>query len=125
MEDVPLQRRVNILIQQDGEPPHYGQEVKDFLNQNYPSRWIGRQGLIAWPPRSPDLTPLDFYLWGHMKSLVFTVSPINEEDLVNKIIDAATAIKNDHCVIHNAMQAILERSRLCIDVGGGHFEQLM
>ena len=88
-----MQRRVNMLIQQDGAPPHYGREVKDFLNQNYPNRWIGRQGPITWPPRSPDLTPLHFYLWGHMKSLVYTVSSINEKDLVNKIMDAATAIK--------------------------------
>ena len=60
-----------------------------------------------------------------MKSLVYTVTPINEKDLVNKIMDTATAIKNDPGVIQNAMQSILERARLCIDVGGGHFEQLM
>ena len=77
------------------------------------------------PPKSPDLTPLDFYLWGHMKSLVFTVSPINEEDLVNKIMDAATATKNYPGVIQGAMKSILERARLCIVVGGDHFEQLM
>ena len=93
-----------MLIQQDDAPPHYGREVKDFLNRNYPNR----QGPIAWPPRSPDLTPLDFYLWGHMKSLVYTVNHINEEDLVNIIMDAATAIKNDPGVIQNAMQSILE-----------------
>ena len=85
-----MQRRVIILIQQDGAPPHFSREVKDLLNRNYPNRWIGRQ---SWSPRSSDLTPLDFYLWGHMKSLVYTVSPTNEEDLVNKIMDAATAIK--------------------------------
>ena len=47
-------------------------------------------------------------------------SSINEEDLVNKIIDAA--IKNDPGVIQCAMQSILERSRLCIDVGSDHLE---
>ena len=40
-------------------------------------------------------------------------------------MDAATAIKNYPGVIQNAMQLILERSRLCIDVEGGHLEQLM
>jgi len=94
-----------MLIQQDSAPPHYGREVKDFLNRNYPNCWIGRQGPIAWPPRSLDLKPLDFYLWDHMKSLVYTVSPINEKDLVNKIMDAATAIKkNDPGVIQNTIQ---------------------
>ena len=114
-----------MLIQQDGEPSHYGREVKDFLHRNYSNRSIGQQGAIAWPPRSPDLTPLDFYLWGHMKWLVYTLSSINEEDLVNKIMDDAIAIKNDPGVIQNAMQSILEQARLYIDVGGGHFEKLM
>jgi len=76
LEDVSLQRRVNMLIQQDGVPPHYGREVKDFLNWNYPNRWIDRQGPIAWSPRSPDLKQLDFYLWGHMKSLVQLIRKI-------------------------------------------------
>ena len=24
-----------------------------------------------WPPRSPDLNPCDFYLWGYLKSRVY------------------------------------------------------
>ena len=34
----------------------------------YPNRWFGRGGPISWPARSPDMTPLDFYLWGHLKN---------------------------------------------------------
>ena len=37
----------------------------------YPGLWIGKGGPVAWPPRSPDLTLLDFFLWGHIKSLVY------------------------------------------------------
>ena len=51
---------------------------------------------------------------------MYIVSPINEENLVDKIMDAATEIKNDPGVIQNPMQSILERDRLCIDVGGDH-----
>ncbi|GBM88486.1 hypothetical protein AVEN_269361-1 [Araneus ventricosus] len=29
-----------------------------------PDRWIGRGGPVLWPPRSPDLTPLDFFPMG-------------------------------------------------------------
>ena len=49
------------IFQQDGAPPHYRQ-VRDFLNANFPDMWIGRGGPLAWPPRSPDLTRLDFFL---------------------------------------------------------------
>jgi hypothetical protein len=39
-------------------------EVREYLNTHFPGRWIGKAEPVAWPPRSPDLTPLDFFLWG-------------------------------------------------------------
>lgn len=51
----------SIIFQQDGAPPHWGLMVRDYLNSKYPNRWIGRDGPMRWPPRSPDLTPLDFF----------------------------------------------------------------
>ncbi|ERL96003.1 hypothetical protein D910_00787 [Dendroctonus ponderosae] len=50
-------------LQLDGAPPHYYCEVWQFLNADFQNRWIGRNGFENWPPRSPDLTPLDFFLW--------------------------------------------------------------
>jgi hypothetical protein len=49
-------------FQQDGAPPHYLGEVRDYLNTRFPGRWICRAAPKAWPPRSPDLTRLDFFL---------------------------------------------------------------
>jgi hypothetical protein len=37
-------------------------EVREYLNTGFPGRGIGRAAPIAWPPRSPDLTLMDFYL---------------------------------------------------------------
>jgi hypothetical protein len=64
-----------IHFQQDGAPPHYVEEVREYLNTRFPGRWIGRSAPIAWPPRSPDLTPLDIFLWGFIKDRVF-VAPL-------------------------------------------------
>ncbi len=36
---------------------------KKVLNKKFPNKWIGRGGPFSWPPRSPDLTPLNFFLW--------------------------------------------------------------
>ncbi|GBN72736.1 hypothetical protein AVEN_37053-1 [Araneus ventricosus] len=47
------------IFQQDGAPPHYGNIVREFLDTTFPQRWIGRGAVLAWPPRSPDITPLD------------------------------------------------------------------
>ena len=38
-----------------------------FLNVTFPNRWIGRGGPTPWPPRSPDITPLDLFLWRYVK----------------------------------------------------------
>jgi hypothetical protein len=48
-------------FQQDGAPAHYLEEVREYINTRFPGRWIARAAPIAWPPRSPDLTPLDFF----------------------------------------------------------------
>jgi hypothetical protein len=48
-----------IHFQQEGLTPHYLGEAREYLNTRFPGRWIGRAAPI-WPPRSPDLTPIDF-----------------------------------------------------------------
>ena len=47
-----------------------GRDVTTFLDETFPGRWVGRVGHTAWPPRSPDLTPLDFLAWGFIKDVV-------------------------------------------------------
>ena len=46
-----------VIFQQDGAPPHWALEVRWTLDKTFPAHWIRRGGPIAWPPRSPDMTP--------------------------------------------------------------------
>ncbi|CAH2010232.1 unnamed protein product [Acanthoscelides obtectus] len=69
-----------LMFQQDGAPPH-ALRVRQYLDQTFPDRWIGRRGAIEWPPRSPDLSPLDFFMWGHLKSKIYATQPTSLEDL--------------------------------------------
>ena len=55
-------RQPGVVFQLDGAPPHWGLHVRASLDEEFPNRWIGRGGPIPWPPRSPDVTPLDFFL---------------------------------------------------------------
>ena len=64
--------------------PHF----RVFLNNNYTNRWIGRRGPTAWPARYSDLNPLDFYLWGHLKAIVYDTPVATVEALRNRIIVA-------------------------------------
>uniref|UniRef100_A0A914CBY8 Tc1-like transposase DDE domain-containing protein n=1 Tax=Acrobeloides nanus TaxID=290746 RepID=A0A914CBY8_9BILA len=60
----------------DGAPAHYSEDVRNLLDEHFPDRWIGRgteqhPAPYAWPPRSPDLTHMDFFFWGYLKSQVY------------------------------------------------------
>ena len=61
----------HMIFQLDGAPPHWGLQVCAFLNDKFLERWIGKGGSAAWPPRSPYINPLDFFLWGYVKIEVF------------------------------------------------------
>ena len=66
---------------QDGASPHCALEVRRTLDKTCPARWIGRGDPIAWPTRSSDMTPLDFFLW----SYVYSTRVIDLDDLKDRI----------------------------------------
>jgi len=78
-----------MYFQHDGSPPRYTRHVRECLNESFSSRWLGRGGPLAWPPRSPDLTPLDYYLWGHMKTLVYETKVDSRAALHHHVFAAA------------------------------------
>ena len=80
--------------QQDGAPPHFARCVRNLLTEKFHHQWIGRGGPIEWPARSPDLTPLDFYLWGHVKSIVYRQPPNTIAGMKLSIMLAFRSIKN-------------------------------
>lgn len=59
------------IYQQHSAPPHWALKVHDFLHETFSNRWIGRESPIPWPPRLPDITPLDFFLWEYVKDIVY------------------------------------------------------
>jgi hypothetical protein len=64
---VPLVFRVNDWFHHDGAPPHFSWQAREILDQQFPERWMGRGGSRHWPPRYPDLSHLDFFLWEREK----------------------------------------------------------
>ena len=125
LKDVPLATRQRLIFQHDGAPPHYHHQVKQHLDQVYPDKWIGRGGPRQWPARSPDLTPLDYYLWGHMKTLVYKKKSNTREELLQRIMEACQDIRDKPDVLRESANSILKRAQLCIEQVGNHFENLM
>ncbi|KAJ4444674.1 hypothetical protein ANN_06471 [Periplaneta americana] len=67
--DVPVETRHQMYVQHDGAPAHFYHVVTAQMNHQFPHRWIGRGGPINWPATSPDLTSLDYCIWGWMKDI--------------------------------------------------------
>lgn len=124
LDEVPLNVRNRVIYQQDGAPAHFSQIVRNWLNANYAGRWIGRNGPIAWPPRSPDLTPLDFYIWGFLKGDVYAVEIKTHRQLLNRIENASERLR-ENLRDFIMVEAIEKRINLCLLQNGNHFENLM
>ena len=98
LEDLPLNLRQNMVFMHDGAPAHFSGNVQRFLTENYPDRWIGRgqHAPIHWPPRSPDLNPCDFYIWGALKSKVYERRIDTVDELWTRIQNAANSLRRDN-----------------------------
>ncbi|GFX78015.1 putative LOC100569746 [Trichonephila clavipes] len=74
-----------LWFQQDGATCHTARATIDLLKDTFGDRLISRLGPVNWPPRSCDLTPLDYFLWGYVKSLVYADKPQTLDHLEDNI----------------------------------------
>lgn len=125
MDDVPLLLRASMYFMHDGAPPHITRPVCNFLNASFPNRWFGRNGPLRWPPRSPDMNPLDYFLWGHMKTIVYRTDVENAEDLQQRILAAGEEIRNTPGVFERVRSNFHRRLEACMQAHGGHFQQFL
>ena len=110
-------------FQQDGAGPHFAIIVRNWLNDNFPDRWIGRSGPVAWPPRSPDLSPLDFFFWGYLKSRVYINRPRTLVELKDAIVRETATISAG--MLSNVLREFEARIGHCVVAGGQQFENLI
>ncbi|GFX05262.1 uncharacterized protein TNCV_4175051 [Trichonephila clavipes] len=74
-----------LWFQQDGATCHTARATIDLLKDTFGDRLISRFGPVNWPPRSCDLTPLGYFLWGYVKSLVYADKPQTLDHLEDNI----------------------------------------
>ena len=113
----------DMIFQQDGAPPDYSLEFRQYLDRKVPGRWMGRGAPIDWPARSPDLTPCDYFLWGHVKDLVYREPPRTISELKPKIRPAIAMINE------GTLQEDFRNMKTCLGLvvreKGGAFEHLV
>lgn len=123
LDDVSLDSRNKMWLQLDGAPPHFSTNVRNYLDREFPNKWIGRGGPHVFPPRSPDLTSMDFFFWGYIKNLVYNTPPTTADDMKIRIEHAFATVTPD--ILRNVRRSFEKRVRLCIEENGHHIEHLL
>lgn len=113
----------DIMFQQDGATCHTANVTMDLLRQQFGESLISRNGPHNWPPRSCDLTPLDYFLWGYVKSKVYANKPKTLDELEANIRATIAAIPPD--MIHRVIENWSARMSQCKKSRGGHLNDIL
>lgn len=108
----------NYYFQQDGATPHTANMVQQWLTSKFNDKFIAKQ---KWPPRSPDLNPCDYFLWGYLKGRVYNPLPKTLNDLK---VNIEREIKNiNKEMLKKVFVNFEKRCKLIISAEGGHIEE--
>ncbi|GBN10839.1 hypothetical protein AVEN_142869-1 [Araneus ventricosus] len=110
----------NIWFQLDGARAHKTSSVKQYLVEEFGEQIIGYGSFQEWPPRSPDLTLMDFFLWGYLKQQVYATPPPTLQDLQRRIMDAYANVTPT--MLHRVQREVQARAQMCIVADGDKFE---
>ena len=90
------------------------------LRRLFPQRVISRFRDVSRPPRSPDLTAPDFFLWSYWKSKVYSTRPTDLRALKGNILEEIDKISEE--TLQSVTRSFLTRVHLCVEQGGGHLK---
>ena len=110
-------------FQQDGATAHTARQTIDLLKKMFPGRLVSKKGDFEWPPRSPDLTPPDFFLWGYLKGKVYSEQPKTLRALKRNIRREIAAISTE--TLKKVMENAKKRAQLCIKEKGKHLRDII
>jgi len=99
--------------------PHF--TLQHGRNSSFFGHPVISKGL--WSPRSPDLTPPDYFLWGYLKGRVYQNKPWTIDALKANITEEIQAVTAD--VLTRTFQNMARRVQSCLDANGGHFQHML
>jgi hypothetical protein len=104
-------------FQQDGATPHTANNVQDWLTTKFGEKFVNKK---KWPPRSPDLNPCDYYLWGHLKTTAYNPMPTTIDELKANITRDCKKLNAQN--LKSIFLNLRERCNLVLSAEGGHIE---
>ena len=108
------------ILQQDGATSHTSHASMAEIQSFFGDRVISK-GL--WPPRSPDLTPPDYFLWAYLKGRFYQNKPRTIDAFKANITEEIQAVTAD--VLARTFQNMARRVQSCLDANGGHFQHML
>lgn len=111
----------NFIFQQDGAPAHTARQTQEWLALKCPE-FIQKD---EWPPNSPDLNPLDYYVWGAMLHMYqqHSPKPTNKRELQAVLETIWDNLPQQS--IEKAILSFRKRLQMCVEADGGHIEYLI
>ena len=106
------------IFQQDSAPAHRARDTIELLRHETPD-FIGPD---VWPANAPDLTPVDYRIWGLIQERVYQTAIRDIDDLKQRLTCVWAELKQS--VIDKAIEQWRPRLRACIRAKGQHFKQL-
>lgn len=106
----------NYIFQHDSAPAHVSKLTKNFMDKNM--KYVSKD---IWPPKSPDLAPMDYFVWGWMKSRLKKYKVSNMASFKRALIRVWKEIPQKFII--NALQSWKKRCYLVNRANGGHIEK--
>jgi len=107
-------------FQQDGSMAHTAHMSMALLDDVFADGIISK---TIWPPRSLDLSPPVFFLWGAIKNSVYLNSHYTIDELKMAITEYIRNV--DHVVLNVVFKNTVWRVNKCLETGRGHFEHYL
>ena len=108
---------------QDGAPPPTAHRVLTWISDHFGERVVGQMTQHEWASHSPDLNPLDFFLWGHIKDQIMGQTFQNIDELKNIVNRLVKAIPQLLC--ERSIRNFVYRIRMCVRRNGRHVEHML
>ena len=89
----------------------------------FPQWVISRFGDVTWPPRSPELSAPGFFLWGYLKSKVYSNRPTDLHALKENIREEIAKLSEE--TLQAVMRSFLTCVHLCTEEGCGHVKDIV
>jgi hypothetical protein len=112
-----------VWFQQDGATAHTARNSMAVLRGMFPEHVISRFGDVEWPPRSPDLSACDFFLWGCLKGKVYAHRPHTLQQLKDYIREEIRVIPVN--MLRKVVDNVRQRAEMCVKCNGAHLSDII